>query len=120
YCAAASAPSKLSARVWTMPVRIVAPSGGNLRQALLFLVFLALGTAACGSARALTLAEAEALLIANNRELAAARRAVESAQAQSLIAGARPNATFSVNTASIPINPRDPGIGPGSFDQKRL
>lgn len=36
-----------------------------------------------------------------NRELQAARRNVESAQAQILIAGARPNATLSVNSTSI-------------------
>ena len=53
------------------------------------------------SARDLTLAEAEALLVQKNRELQAARRNVESAQAQILIAGARPNATLSVNSTSI-------------------
>src|SRR2546430_92057 len=53
------------------------------------------------AARDLALAEAEQLLAANNRELQAARRAVESAQAQQLIAGARPNATFSVNSSAI-------------------
>src|SRR2546428_8252440 len=37
----------------------------------------------------------------NNRELQAARRAVESADAQRLIAGARPNATFSINSSGI-------------------
>src|SRR5205085_1091868 len=37
----------------------------------------------------------------NNRELQAARRAVESSDAQKLIAGARPNATFSVNSSAI-------------------
>ena len=52
-------------------------------------------------ARDLTLAEAEALLARNNRELQAARRGVESAQAQVAIAGARPNATLSVNSTSI-------------------
>src|SRR5438552_11950212 len=36
----------------------------------------------------------------NNRELRAARRAVESAEAQQMIAGARPNATFSVATSA--------------------
>jgi cobalt-zinc-cadmium efflux system outer membrane protein len=69
------------------------------------------------SARALTLAEAEALLVANNRELQAARRAVTSAEAQQLIAGERPNATLSVNSASIGSNP---GVGPGALDQKRV
>src|SRR5881394_3990307 len=53
------------------------------------------------TARDLALAEAEQLLAANNRELQAARRAVESSDAQKLIAGARPNATFSGNSSAI-------------------
>ena len=69
------------------------------------------------SVRALTLAEAEALLVANNRELQAARRAIASAQAQQLIAAARPNAIFSINSSSISSNP---GIGGGSLSQKHL
>jgi len=64
----------------------------------LFVSFFA-PTAAC--ARDLALAQAESLLVSNNRELQAARRAVESADAQRLIAGARPNATFSVNSTGI-------------------
>jgi len=52
-------------------------------------------------ARDLTLTQAESLLVSNNRELQAARRAVESADAQRLIAGARPNATFSINSTGI-------------------
>jgi len=52
-------------------------------------------------ARDLTLAQTEELLTRNNRELQAARRALESAGAQTVIAGARPNATFSVNSTSI-------------------
>jgi cobalt-zinc-cadmium efflux system outer membrane protein len=52
-------------------------------------------------ARDLTLAQAEELVSRNNRELQASRRALESAQAQAAIAGARPNATFSVNSTSI-------------------
>ncbi len=68
-------------------------------------------------ARDLTLAQTEKLLAANNRELAAARRAVESAQAQGLIAGARPNATLSVNSSSI--NTSNPGLGPGPLYDKR-
>ena len=67
--------------------------------------------------RDLTLSEAETLLVRNNRELASARRAVESADAQITIAGARPNATLSMNTTSIS---RDPGIGSGSLSQKQM
>ena len=60
-----------------------------------------LAVAHTAQARDLTLAEAELLLSRNNRELQAARRAIESADAQRLIAGARPNATLSVNSTSI-------------------
>jgi cobalt-zinc-cadmium efflux system outer membrane protein len=62
---------------------------------------VALAGALTAQARDLTLAEAETLLVQKNRELQAARRGVESAEAQTVIAGARPNATFSVNSVSI-------------------
>jgi len=87
-----------------------------LLKRIFFSALLALGSC-LQCARALTLAEAEALLIANNRELLAARRAVASAEAQQVIAGARPNATFSVNSTSIS---KDPGVGPGPLDNKRM
>ena len=72
----------------------------HLRYASVALVgaFLFSGAAV---ARDLTLSEAETLMVRNNRELAAARRAVESAQAQIVMAGARPNATLSLNSTSI-------------------
>ena len=59
-----------------------------------------------GSARAidLTLMQAEQLLVQKNRELQAARRAVESADAQRMIAGARPNPTLSLNSTSLGAN----------------
>jgi cobalt-zinc-cadmium efflux system outer membrane protein len=87
-----------------------------LPQWVFFSVLFALVLGA-SSARALTLAEAEALLISNNRDLLAARRAIASAEAQRVIAGVRPNATLSVNSASISSNP---GIGPGPLDNKRM
>ena len=63
---------------------------------------MVLVTQACPAfARDLTLAQVEELVARNNRELLAARRALESADAQTVIAGARPNATFSVNSTSI-------------------
>ncbi len=81
--------------------------------------FIAAGLALAipAAARDLTLAEAESLLARNNRELQAARRNIESAEAQGLIAGARPNATFSINSSSISSNP---GVGSGSLNQKRM
>jgi cobalt-zinc-cadmium efflux system outer membrane protein len=90
-------------------------SGGFARAAVLALAAGAVSPL-CG-ARDLTLAETERLLAANNRELQAARRAVESAEAQSQIAGARPNATLSINSSSISNNP---GLGPGPIYDKRM
>ena len=52
----------------------------------------------------LTLPQAEQLLVQKNRELQAARRAIESADAQRLIAGGRPNATLSLNSTSLGPN----------------
>jgi cobalt-zinc-cadmium efflux system outer membrane protein len=74
-----------------------------------------LALAAKAQARDLMLAEAESLLVRNNRELQAARRATESADAQRVIAGARPNATLSVNTTSISNN-----TGSGSLSQRQI
>ena len=85
-------------------------------MALAFGVALAAAGTPC-DARDLSLTEAEKLLAAHNRELRAARRTVESAQAQRLIAGARPNATFSINSSEINTNP---GIGGGSLGQKHV
>ena len=65
-----------------------------------------LAVASGAQARDLTLAEAEALLGRNNRELQAARRAIESADAQRLIAGARPNPTLSLNSTQLGPNAR--------------
>jgi cobalt-zinc-cadmium efflux system outer membrane protein len=87
-----------------------------LPQRIFFFALLAFGSC-LHIAHALTLAEAEALLISNNRELLAARRAVAAAEAQQTIAGARPNATLSVNTSAISSNP---GIGSGPLADKRM
>jgi cobalt-zinc-cadmium efflux system outer membrane protein len=64
---------------------------------------------------ALTLAEAENLAVARNREVLAARRAVEAAQADILTAGARPNPQLSLSTTNI--NPQS-GIGAGNLRSK--
>ncbi len=89
---------------------------GEFRVALAFWVALAAASTPCG-ARDLSLTDAEGLLAAHNRELRAARRTVESAEAQRLIAGARPNPTFSINSSEIN---RNPGIGGGSLGQKHI
>src|SRR5882672_11290539 len=59
---------------------------------------------------ALSVAQAEQLLRARNRELRAARRAVEAAQANTLSAGAPPNPILSLGVAQI--NP-SAGVGAG-------
>jgi cobalt-zinc-cadmium efflux system outer membrane protein len=89
----------------------------NVSLRRIFLIALPALMACAQSAHALTLAEAEALLVSNNRDLLAARRAIAAAEAQQVIAGARPNATLSLNTSSISSNP---GIGPGPLDNKRM
>jgi cobalt-zinc-cadmium efflux system outer membrane protein len=63
----------------------------------------------------LTLTQAEELLQTRNRELQAARRAVEAAGANTLSAGARPNPTLSLGVSAI--NPAQ-GVGPGSLRDK--
>ncbi|MBI3376712.1 MAG: TolC family protein [Betaproteobacteria bacterium] len=64
----------------------------------------------------LSLSEAEALLVRQNRELLAARRATEAAGADIVSAGARPNPTVSINSASI-----DPSrTGPGPLNRKPI
>lgn len=59
---------------------------------------------------ALTLSAAETLLVSQNRDLIASRRALVGAQADRLTAGQRPNPEFSVSTLSI--DPRRIGAGP--------
>jgi len=66
---------------------------------------------------ALTLAQAEELLQTRNRELQAARRAVEAAGAGTLAAGARPNPTLSLGVGAI--NPAA-GVGSGSLRDKTV
>lgn len=68
-------------------------------------------------ARDLGLEEAERLLRDRNRDLIAARRALESAGAQRAQAAVRPNPTLSLNSSSISSNP---GTGPGPLNQKRI
>jgi cobalt-zinc-cadmium efflux system outer membrane protein len=64
---------------------------------------------------ALTLTQAEELLQTRNRELQAARRAVEAAGANTLAAGARPNPTLSFGVSTI--NPKE-GVGSGPLRDK--
>jgi len=63
----------------------------------------------------LSLGEADALLAQKNRELQAARRAVEAAQAATLTAGARPNPNLSLGVGSV--NPQV-GVGAGGLRDK--
>lgn len=66
---------------------------------------------------ALTLTQAEELLQTRNRELQAARRAVEAAGANTLSAGVRPNPTLSLGVSAI--NPTV-GVGAGPLRDKML
>lgn len=85
------------------------------RQSLALAAILAMAAATASAfARDLSLAEAEILLVRQNRELLAARRATESAGADIVSAGARPNPIVSINSASI-----DPSrTGPGPLNRK--
>jgi len=85
-----------------------------------FVIALVLAAcAACGSAfaRDLSLVEAEQSAARSNREVIAARRAVESAGAGILQADVRPNPVVSYNAASISSNP---GVGGGALNEKRI
>src|SRR3989442_15418662 len=85
---------------------------------LLGFAFAAQAPAAFGQAvdlGALTLAQSEQLLRSRNRELLAARRAVEAAQANTLSSGAGPNPTMSLGVGGI--NPSG-GLGAGAFSDK--
>jgi cobalt-zinc-cadmium efflux system outer membrane protein len=63
----------------------------------------------------LTLKQAEDLLKTKNRELQAARRAVEAAGAGTLTAGARPNPTLSLGVSQINLKE---GVGSGPYSDK--
>ncbi len=81
------------------------------------LAVIVLGLAsALAQARDLGLAEAERLLAERNRELLAARRAVESAGAQRITAAARPNPTLSLNSTSLSNKYNS---GPGTSNEWR-
>jgi cobalt-zinc-cadmium efflux system outer membrane protein len=66
---------------------------------------------------ALTLVQAEQLLRSRNRELQAARRVLEAAQANTLSAGARPNPTLSLGVSAI--NP-SAGVGSGPWRDRTV
>jgi cobalt-zinc-cadmium efflux system outer membrane protein len=64
----------------------------------------------------LTLAQAEVMFAERNRELQAAQRGVEAAEADVVSAGARPNPTFSLGSTASPTT----GIGAGGLREKRV
>lgn len=57
----------------------------------------------------LTLPQAEQLLLARNREIQAAQRAVEGVRADAVSAAQRPNPTLSLGTSSISLDRASPG-----------
>jgi cobalt-zinc-cadmium efflux system outer membrane protein len=88
---------------------------------LIFLLFMSsLGVQAQIQApelASLSLRTADALLLQKNRELQVARRAVEAAEAQTLVAGQRPNPNLSLNTVNISPNR---GVGGGALRDKAV
>ena len=64
----------------------------------------------------LSLAQAQALMLTHSRDLLAAQRNVEAAQATQLTAATRPNPQISLNTSSV--NPRN--LGAGGLTDKRM
>ena len=52
----------------------------------------------------LSLQQAEALFFSNNHEVLAAKRALQSAEAGTLIAGQKPNPVLSVGLSSVSVN----------------
>lgn len=89
-----------------------------MRLSIILLLLLGVIAQARGQApdlARLSLAEADALLVQKNRELQAARRAVQSAEAQTLSAGQRPNPNLSLSTVNISPNR---GIGSGALRDK--
>jgi cobalt-zinc-cadmium efflux system outer membrane protein len=94
---------------------------GFLTAAILFLVapgFVHAQAAAIGRGEvALSLVEAERMMLAKNRELQAARRMQEGARADSMTADRAPNPTLSLQTVNI--NPKL-GVGSGGFRDKTV
>jgi len=78
---------------------------------LITLLCLLSGTAQAEPAAldALTLPQAETLLLSHNREIQAAQRMVEGLRADGLSAAQRPNPTLSVGTSSINLDRNSPG-----------
>jgi outer membrane protein, heavy metal efflux system len=100
--------------------RVTGPPLGNELRLLLITLLLAWGLTAQAQAPDLThlgLAEADALLAQKNRELQAARRAVETAAAATLSAGQRPNPNLSLSTVNISPNR---GVGSGTLRDKAV
>ena len=82
---------------------------------LLLSTLLAQAQAQTPNLAQLSLAAADALMLQKNRELQAARRAVEAAEATTLSAGQRPNPNLSLSTVNI-----SPNRGIGAETQKPL
>ncbi len=98
--------------------------GSTLRLLITLLLLCGLTAQAQAQAQAqapdlahLSLADADALLLQKNRELQAARRALEAAQAATISAGQRPNPNLSLSTVNISPNR---GIGSGALRDKAV
>jgi cobalt-zinc-cadmium efflux system outer membrane protein len=87
-----------------------------MRHPVFAIVLLSLATASGAESLRLSLGQAEALL-ARNRDILAAQRAVESARAGATVAGQAPNPTLTYSNANISTAL---GIGKGSLFDKRF
>ncbi len=94
---------------WIALAAVTAPCAGTY-------VASAQVTAQTPSFESLTLRAAEAIFLEHNRDLLAARRLIEGAEADVITAGARPNPNLSISTSSI-----SPGtLSGGSLANKRV
>jgi cobalt-zinc-cadmium efflux system outer membrane protein len=106
--------------------RITGLTPGNELRLLLITLLLTWGLTAQAQGHAqapapdlgqLSLREADVLLAQRNRELQAARRAVEAAEAATVVAGQQPNPNLSLSTVNISPNR---GIGGGTLRDKTV
>ncbi|HEY6898064.1 MAG TPA: TolC family protein [Rhodocyclaceae bacterium] len=83
---------------------------------LFALLFCLVPLAQAWAADGLAFADGARSMVERNRDIQAARRNLEAAEAALLAAGGRPNPTLSLNTTAI--SPKD-GVGPGPLLDKR-
>lgn len=88
-----------------------------MRILVFALALICAGAQAADSVQGLTLQAAQARAESHNRDIQAARRALEQAEAGLDVAGARPNPTLSFNTTGVNLGA---GIGGGNLRDKQV